>query len=134
LWDHLYIISHGQLDIDWPYDVSQAEKIHTRPEPMKLPQQDINQRHYGRLVEELFEKLKSMPPGKERDTLAGYTANQMKRDLVIWGHGTTDDEKVAEDLAHFTDGVIQLDLNNFTFEKVTPLDELTATGKKKKKK
>lgn len=134
LWDHLYIMSKGQLDIDWPYDVSQAEKIQTRPEPLELPQQTNVQRHYGRLLGEMFEKLKTMPPGKERDTLARYTANQMKRDLVVWGHGTTDDEKVVADLAHFTDGVIQLDLSTFTFEKVTALDEQTTTGKKKKKK
>ena len=29
LWDHLYLMSDKRLDIDWPYDVSEAEKIHT---------------------------------------------------------------------------------------------------------
>ena len=87
LWDHLYIMSHKQLDIDWPYDVSDAEKIHSKPAPLKLPQQAIHLRHYGRLVEELFDKLKTMPAGPERDMLAQHTANQMKRDLVIWGNG-----------------------------------------------
>ena len=24
LWDHLYLMSHKQLDIDWPYDVSHS--------------------------------------------------------------------------------------------------------------
>jgi hypothetical protein len=41
-----------------------------------------------------------------------------------------DDERVANDLAHYTDGIIQLDLNNFMFEKVISSDE----GKNKKKK
>ena len=59
------------------------------------------------------------------------TANQMKRDLATWGHGSTDDERVADDLARFTDGVIQLDLNNFVFEKVSNNDK-KQTGKKKK--
>ena len=27
LWDHLYLMSQKQLDIDWPFDVSEAEKI-----------------------------------------------------------------------------------------------------------
>ncbi len=133
LWDHLYIMSHKQLDIDWPYDVSGAEKILSKPEPLKLPQQDIKLRHYGRLIEELCEKLKSMPEGEERDVLANYTANQMKRDLVLWGHGNSDDEKVAADLADFTGGVIQLDLNSFAFDPVR-VSELSSAGKKKKKK
>ena len=71
-----------------------------------------------------------MPAGEERDALTFYTANQMKRDLATWGHGSMDDERVANDLAHFTDGIIQLDLNNFRFEKLTSTDE----GKNKKKK
>ena len=58
------------------------------------------------------------------------TANQMKRDLALWGHGSIDDERVANDLARFTNGVIQLDLNRFKFEKVV-LDETRKTKKKK---
>ena len=133
LWDHLYLMSGKQLDIDWPYDVSEAEKIHSKPEPLPLPKNQIRQRHYGKLVEELFEQLKQMPAGPERDELVRQTANQMKRDLATWGHGSMDDEKVADDLARFTDGVIQLDLNSFTFEKVTVVNNEGGKAKKKKK-
>lgn len=131
LWDHLYLMSHRELDIDWPYDVSEADKILSKPEPMKLPNSKIKLRHYGHLVEELFEQLKTMPAGEERDALIKKTANQMKRDLVMWGHGSADDERIASDLARYTDGVIQLDLNNFMFEKVS-LGENKQSGKKKK--
>ncbi|MBR6879127.1 MAG: DUF4290 domain-containing protein, partial [Bacteroidales bacterium] len=34
-------MSHKQLDIDWPFDVSGAEVIHSKPQPMKLPQSQI---------------------------------------------------------------------------------------------
>ena len=132
LWDHLYLMSSGQLDIDWPYDVSGAEKIHSKPTPIPLPQNRIRLRHYGNLVEELLEKLKTMPEGSERDELARQTANQMKRDLLQWGHGSADDEKVADDIARLTDGVIQIDLGTFRFENMTvlPVDE----GKKGRRK
>ena len=132
LWDHLYLMSSGQLDIDWPYDVSGAEKIHSKPTPIPLPQNRIRLRHYGKLVEELLEKLKTMPEGSERDELARQTANQMKRDLLQWGHGSADDEKVADDIARLTDGVIQIDLGTFRFENMTvlPVDE----GKKGRRK
>ena len=134
LWDHLYLMSHEQLDIDWPYDVSQAERIHAKPQPMPLPQTDIRLRHYGQLLQKLWEKLKTMPEGPERDELARQTANQMKRDLAQWGHGSIDDEKVADDLARFTDGVVQLDLGKFIFERYTPGDfePSRRMGKKKK--
>jgi len=131
LWDHLYLMSHKQLDIDWPFDVSEAEKIHNKPKAIPLPKENLHLRHYGKLIGELFEKLKSMPAGEERDALTYYTANQMKRDLATWGHGSMSDEKVADDLARFTDGVIQLDLGAIQLEKVTVTEEPKQKKKKK---
>ena len=134
LWDHLYLMSHKQLDIDWPYDISGAEKFHDKPQPMKLPQSNVRLRHYGKLVNELLEELKTMPDGDERDELIRLTANQMKRDLVQWGHGSIDDEKVADDMARMTNGAIQLDLNSFVFERVNLSEpqQKRSSGKKKK--
>ena len=133
LWDHLALMSNFQLDIDWPCDVSQAVKITTRPEPMEYPMKDIPVRHYGYITSELFDKLKSMPAGAERDELARLTANYMKRCLLQWSHGSADDEKIISDLARFTDGVIQLDPKKFVFEKVNER-EFTEKQRSKKKK
>jgi hypothetical protein len=135
LWDHLYLMSHRQLDIDWPYDVSEAEKILSKPEPMAHPSEGTHMRHYGRLMEEVFERLKTMPEGEERDELVRLTANQMKRNLATWGHGSMDDEKVADDLARFTDGKIQIDLNNFRFDHIVAVsnnENGKRNGKRKK--
>ena len=133
LWDHLYLMSDKLLDIDWPFDVSGAEKIYSKPQPIPLPQNRIKLRHYGRLVEELLGEIKEMPAGEERDELVRQTANQMKRDLLTWGHGSADDEKVADDLARLTDGAIQLDLGQFKFDKVTAITvEEGKKGRRKK--
>lgn len=136
LWDHLFLMSDKQLDIDWPFDVSGAEKFHNKPAPMPLPQGDIRLRHYGKLVCELLERLKTMPDGAERDELIRLTANQMKRDLIQWGHGSMDDEKVADDMARLTDGAVQLDLHHFTFELFNPQTSSASqqSSKRKKKK
>ena len=130
LWDHLYLMSHKQLDIDWPYDVTAAEKLQNKPNAIPLPQESMRMRHYGKLLEQLFERLKTMPEGEERDALVYYTANQMKRNLTTWGHGSISDEKVADDLARYTDGIIQLDLSKMKLEKAIATEE----PKKKKKK
>ena len=130
LWDQLALISDFKLDIDWPVDISKASE---KPQPLKYETGRIPVRHYGKLVFELLEKLKAMEPGEERDQLTALTANQMKRDLVQWGHGLCDDEKVASDLANFTDGKIQLDLDHFKFERVD-MRALAPTGNGKKRK
>lgn len=118
LWDHLALMSDFKLDIDWPYDVSQAKSIGTKPEPMVYPNDKISVRHYGRMLFELFDKLKTMPKGEEYDALVRLTANQMKRDLMQWSHGCSD-EKVADDLARYTDGRVRIDLGNFKFDKIS---------------
>lgn len=134
LWDHLYLMSHKALDIDWPTDVSTAERLLKKPTPMPLPQAEgrIQLRHYGRLISNLAGKLKSMPNGPERDELARLVANQMKRDLATWGHGAPDNERVADDLARLTDGIIQLDLDHFKFERL-PQPSAPETNKRKRR-
>lgn len=114
LWDHLALMSGFKLDIDYPYDISEAKKMMARPNPMPYPMKRIPVRHYGNMMFEIFDILKSMPAGAERDELARLAANQMKRDLFQWGHGSSDDEKVVSDITAYTGGKIQLDLGKCT--------------------
>ena len=78
-------------------------------------------------------ELKTMPEGPERDELVYITANQMKRDLMTWSHGSVDDEKVADDLARFTDGVIQLDLSTLNLGRVQAITGNEPKRNKKRK-
>ena len=132
LWDHLALMSDFKLDIDYPCDVRMAKEVAAKPAPMPYPMTHIPIRHYGKMVFEMFDRLKAMPEGRERDELVRLTANQMKRDLMLWSHGSCDDEKVADDLARFTDGKIQLDLDHFKFDKM-PLKDPVANNKRKKR-
>lgn len=131
LWDHLAIMSDFKLDIDYPFDVTHAEQIAKKPEPMEYPMKRIPVRHYGAMVFELFDKLKTMEPGEERDELVKLTANQMRRNLMQWSHGSSDEEKVASDLARFTDGKIQLDLDSFKFDRIVEHDVQKSNKKKR---
>ena len=116
LWDHLAIMSDFKLDIDYPVDISKAKSMEQKPQPIGYSKEKKPVKHYGSLVFQLFERLKTMPAGKERDALTKLTANQMKRNLIQWSHGSNDDEKIISDLARFTDGIIQLDLDKFKFD------------------
>lgn len=117
LWNHVAIMSGFALDIDYPFDVSAAGHLGERPKPLPYPMRRIPVRHYGNMVFEMFDILKNMPEGQERTELTRLVANQMKRDLVQWGHGSSDDAKVADDLAYYTGGKVTLNLDNFRFER-----------------
>lgn len=134
LWDHLAIMSDFKLDIDYPVDITQAHNISQRPKPIGYSQRQPHVRHYGNIMAGIFEKLKTMPAGKERDALAALTANKMKLCLTEWSNGSNDNEKVADDLARLTDGVIQLDLDTFHFAPLPANNEGRENNKKKKKK
>lgn len=132
LWDNLAIMSDFKLDIDYPYDVSEVKKISARPDPMKYPMTKIKVRHYGKMMFELFEKVKNMEDGPKREELIRITANQMKRDLAQWSHGLMDDKKVASDLDKYTDGTVQLDTDSFEFDKTTNYSSNDSRRRKKK--
>ena len=134
LWDQLAIMSRFQLDIDYPFDVTSASQMAQKPEPMPYPMKKIPVRHYGAMLFEAFEILKTMEPGRERDELVKLTANQMHRNLMQWSHGSSDGEKVASDLARFTDGKIQLDLDTFKFERIVDREQSQGRNGKKKNK
>ena len=57
----------------------------------------------------------------------------MKRNLIQWSHGAVDDEKIASDLARFTDGVIQLDLSTFKFDDRYPMKQSTQGQQNKRR-
>ena len=54
MWDHLALMSDFKLDIDWPFDISDARRMKTKPEPMPYPMKEIPVRHYGRMVFDIF--------------------------------------------------------------------------------
>ncbi len=82
LWDHLALMSNFKLDIDYPFDISEAKKMLEKPAPMSYPMKRIPVRHYGMMMFEMFDLLKQMPEGSDRTELVRLVANQMKRDLV----------------------------------------------------
>lgn len=132
LWYHLALMSDFKLDIDYPVEIVHEDKMATPPEPLPYNKSKMPVRHYGRLLFAIFEKLKGMPDCEERRALVQLTAKQMYHSLTAWGMGTTDKEKVADDLARFTDGIIQVMPQELNFD--TRVKEDTDNKKKKRRK
>lgn len=136
LWNHLAAIARYELDIDYPVEIERMDDAEAKPDQIPYPQQRIKRRHYGAIMERFAEHLPGMADDRERQQLSVQLANHMKRDLSNWSTDSMSDEKVAEDLAMYTDGQVQLDLN------ATPLisdgellsTRISTTVKKKKRK
>ncbi len=105
LWNHLAMMAHYQLDIDYPVEILPQTDCY-QPSKLAYPHHDIHYRHYGNLVEQLVAELSDMSEGEERDNLIRLTAERMKRNLADWKGDGIDNEKVAHDLELYTHGDI----------------------------
>ena len=108
LWNHLARISKYELDIDYPVEIERFDE-EQKMYKVAYPQKPIRRRHYGRILEELTQKITEVEDPEEREVLAQQVANQMKRSLAYWDFDVMSDGKVVDDLADYTKGKVVLD-------------------------
>ena len=124
-----------ELDIDYPVEIKRIDNESTRPEQMLYPQKRIQKRNYGAIVEQFTEHLATMEDNTLRDELTILVANHMKRDLSNWSVDSMSDEKIADDMASYTNGKIQIDFNRHQLiSDGELLSSRISTSVKKKKK
>jgi hypothetical protein len=98
LWDHLAIMANFQLDIDYPYEIPQAEEFAEKPRRVDYNTNEIRYRHYGRIVESLIKEAIKLPEGEDKDTLIRLIANHMKKSYLTWNRDSVTDEVIFNDL------------------------------------
>lgn len=108
LWDHLFIISDFQLDVDSPYPKPTRETFQTKPELLKYPSNDIRYKHYGKTVEQIIKKAREYPEGDERNELVNQIANLMKRSYLNWNRDSVNDEVILKQLEELSKGELKL--------------------------
>ena len=111
LWDHLHIISDFQIDVDSPYPKPSPEAIHLKPEPLKYPHQRIKYKHYGKTIELMIEKAKSIDDPDRKRHMTQAVANFMKMAYVQWNKDSVTDESILNDLYNLSGGQLKLEEN-----------------------
>ncbi len=109
LWDHLAIIAHFELDIDYPYDVPQPEMFQQRPRIVEYGTHDIRFRHYGKSIEVMIDTVCDLPDGPDKEKLITMIANQMKKSYLAWNRDTVGDDLILKDLKTMSRGRINTD-------------------------
>ena len=122
LWDHLFIMSNFNLDVDSPYDKPSKEILTDKPETVDYPSGKIRFKHYGRTIEGLVLKAIDYEEGEEKQSLVGSIANLMKRMYLTWNNKSISDEVIINDLKKLSDDKLKLD-EGFVFANT---DDITA--------
>ena len=128
LWDHLFIISNFELDVDSPYPIPDKETIFEKPEKMDYPTKKIKFKHYGKSVEDLINVAITFEEGDEKKALIETIVNLMKKSYLTFNRDSVDDDLIIADLKTLSNN--QLNIND-SFSLVST-NEVLAMSKKKR--
>lgn len=110
LWDHLYIISDFELDIDTPYPFPTKEELAEKPKKMDYPKLQGDYKFYGKSILQLIDKAIELEDGDEKDALIEVIANNMKKSYNIYNKEHVTDDVIFRHLKALSDN--RLDLTN----------------------
>ncbi len=128
LWDHLFIMSDFDLDVDSPYPLPSRESFTRKPEPLKYATNNVTFKHYGRHIERIIEKACEIEDGFMKETLVNLIANHLKKSYLTWNRDAVTDEEIAEHLSILSDGKLNLQDD----VKLHQTSDILAKNKKKK--
>ncbi len=144
LWDHLFIMSDYQLDVDSPYPKPEPDT--TKKEFVKPSYNNKNRvrfRTYGVNMQNLIHKIAEYPE-EVRQQFAPSLANHLKMMYLTYNRNSVNDMLIRHQLTELSEGKIDLP-ENFNFTNTKELLNIAnananfyvapqSGGKKKKKK
>ena len=104
LWDHLYMISGYDLDVDSPFAPPTPVAQQSRPQHIGYQNNEIKYGHYGQYLIKMIEAAAAEPDDEVREALAYSLAAQMKRNYLEWNKSVVNDQVIIDDLRTISGG------------------------------
>jgi hypothetical protein len=108
LWDHLFIISKFELDVDSPYPIPTEATARIKPSFLPYPQKRIKLKHYGRNVESLVKKAIGMTDEGKKEAFTEIIGNFMKLAYKNWSNEEVSNELIKEDMKSISGGELEI--------------------------
>ncbi len=115
LWDHLFIMSDFQLDVDSPYPRPTRQELMVSPHHMPYTQSRINYKHYGKYVERMIGRLAAEPNPRVVASTVDNLARYMRAKSYEYNQEHPNNEVIVKDIKRMSGGAIEIDevaLNN----------------------
>jgi len=133
LWDHLFIISDFNLDVDSPYPIPTRQSFEEKPKLLKYPNRKIKYMHYGKIIEDMIEKAINWEDEAEKEVMTEMIANQMKKAYVSWNQDNVNDDTILAHLREMSDGKLEVKPDMKLVHVQEPSSNQQRTYKKKRK-
>ena len=103
LWDHLYIISGYDLDVDSPYPKPEPSQFSAPPAVVPVKRKRIKATHYGRNIENIIDLIAGMEEGEDKTAMIRAIAIYMRQQYLIWNKDSVADETIFHDIEALSD-------------------------------
>jgi hypothetical protein len=113
LWDHLFVISNFQLDVDSPYPIPQKETYKSKPEVMQYPRRYPKFSHLGKNLELVIDKALKEPDAEKKVGFANTIAYYMKLAYSNWHKELVHDDTIRTELNSITGGQLEFSATPF---------------------
>ena len=108
LWDHLFILSNYDLDVDSPYPFPTVEELNEKPKKMEYPKLQGDFKFYGKSILQLIEKAIELEAGDEKDALIQVIANNMKKSYNVYNKEHVQDDVIFRHLKELSENRLDL--------------------------
>lgn len=115
LWDHMYIMSDFQLDVDSPYPRPSRQDLTVAPHRMAYSQGRIAFKHYGKYVERMIRGIASGCDPRAAARMVDNLARYMRTKSYEYNQEHPNNEVIVKDIKRMSGGTIEIDevaLNN----------------------
>lgn len=115
LWDHLFIMSDFQLDVDSPYPQPTRQELIITPRRMPYTQSRIIYKHYGKYVEGMIRSLDGQTDSRGVARTIDNLARYMRTKSYEYNQEHPNNEVIVKDIKRLSGGAIEVDevaLNN----------------------
>jgi len=134
LWDHLFVISNFQLDVDSPYEKPVIENFYEKPQALNYPNNDIKYNHYGKVIELMIKEAIELKDQELKKLLIIAIANQMKKSFINWNSETVEDKVIINDLSRLSKNKLEIPEGTELVKYVSLNNKQNFSSAKKKKK
>lgn len=114
LWDHMFIMSDFQLDVDSPYPQPSRQDLMIHPEPLSYPQSYIRFKHYGKYASRMVRSM----AGRTADEVAASVCDisrHMRAKCFEYNQEHPNSEVIIKDIQQMAGGDIALNEETLTF-------------------
>lgn len=109
LWDHLFIMSDFQLDVDSPYARPTRQDLAITPRRLSYSQSRISHKHYGKYIERMIRSIDTSQPREKINLTVDSIARYMRTKSYEYNQEHPNNEIIVKDILRMSDYAIEVD-------------------------